>query len=82
MENKKEDWIGYSFTNKEQLLKERKPYKGELEKSKYDLQNKINNLIKDYEDRYKVTVFLERDNEQPFYVWLFIDLDSTIYYEK
>lgn len=78
MENKK-NWVGYSFTTIQDHLKKRRTYNGELEESKNKLQSKICNLIKEYEERHKVNLFLERNKEGDYYIWLFIDLDISIW---
>lgn len=80
MENTK-DIIGFSCKTKSYPNTPPQNYNGELEESKLELQNKINELVKDYELKHRVTVNIEKDvtKKNRYHIYLFINLDWAFY---
>lgn len=74
---RKPDLIRRRINSKEDIRRPIK-YKGELDQSKDKLQESINNIIKNYEDKHNVVVQLHLDpnKELRYYARLIIYLDS------
>ena len=53
------------------------PYKGELDTVKKELEDNINKLILDFENKYKVYVFFGKSKKSIINIGLVIDLNTS-----